>query len=149
MMTNQTPLQVQKREELLKALKWIRSRLEIGFRPDTAAAGFPGTTPSAGHCAAVSAIVARLFGGDLVSSRVDGLSHWYNRFYLESETVDCDITGDQFGHAPIQISDPGNIYSDACVRDWRELNLETLKRAILLAERSGITEAAKLLSGSP
>jgi hypothetical protein len=129
------------REELLRIVGPVRQQLEEGFRPDTAAGGFPVTTPSAGHCAAVSAILGGLLGAGMVSALVDGRSHWFNRIQLASESVDLDLTGDQFGFPPLQVSDAGRLYPGARVRQVADLNAETLRRATLLAERSRLTGA--------
>ncbi|OGB47762.1 MAG: hypothetical protein A3F76_08275 [Burkholderiales bacterium RIFCSPLOWO2_12_FULL_65_40] len=106
----------------------IRRRLR--FAPDTAA---PGTTGggSAGHCAAAAVIVRSELGGDFVSVRVDGRSHWYNRV----GGFDIDVTGDQFGRHAVQVG--ANLYPGSRVRHPSELTSETLWRARELARRSG------------
>lgn len=108
--------------------------------PDTAAPGFPGIAASAGQCAATALIVKELLGGDMVSARVEGLSHWFNRFRVNNAYVDADITGDQFGRPLIQIAAEGKLYQDTHLRAPGHLNEETLRRVRLLAERAGVEE---------
>jgi hypothetical protein len=129
------------RDEIEK-LTELRRRLEGAFHPDTASQGFPGTVPSTGHCAAVAAIVHELFGGEMVSTRIDGHSHWLNRLRLENRTLDADLTGDQFGRPEFQIAPAGELYPDVRIRQPAELNAETLERAELLARRAGLTDVS-------
>jgi len=131
--------------EFLKALRVLRDRLERGFAPDTAASGFSGTSPSTGHCAAVSTIVNEVLGGRLVSARVSGLSHWFNRVRVGRDDVDLDLTGDQFGFDAIQVAKAGALYPGTRVRTFLDLNTETLARARVLAGRSGLAEVASTL----
>src|SRR5262245_3293172 len=88
------------RDRLLKDLAVLRERLERAFRSDTAAAGYSGSAVSAGHCAAVAAIVHELLGGEFVSTTVHGQSHWLNRLYFDGQAADVDLTGDQFERPP-------------------------------------------------
>jgi hypothetical protein len=129
----------------IDTVRELRRRLDGAFRPDTASKGFPDTSPSSGHCAAVAAIVHELLGGEMVSALVDGYSHWINRVDCDGQKVDIDLTGDQFGRAPIQVGRPGELYPGLRVRTPVELNAETLERAQLLAERAGLTGAAQAL----
>ena len=131
--------------EFLKALGALRDRLERAFAPDTAASGFSGTSPSSGHCAAVSTIVNQVLGGSLVSAKVSGLSHWFNRVRVRGGDVDLDLTGDQFGFDAIQVAKAGTLYPDTRVRPFLDLNTETLGRARVLAGRSGLAEVVSTL----
>ena len=134
-------MNIDNRSMLVEAAKSLRHRLEQGFGPETAAQGFQGTTPSTGQCAAASTIIHRILGGELVSARVSGVSHWFNRITIGDKQVDLDLTGDQFGFPPIQISEAGHLYDSSRVRLPGELNVETLCRARLLAERAHLAEA--------
>jgi len=134
--------------EFLEAISTLRDRLERGFAPDTAASGFTGTSRSTGHCAAVSTIVNQVLGGSLVSAKVAGLSHWFNRVRVRGEDVDLDLTGDQFGFDAIQIAKAGELYPVTRVRPFLDLNTETLSRARVLAARSGLAEVASTLEKS-
>jgi hypothetical protein len=113
--------------------------LERAFTPDTAAKGFPLTTPSAGQCAAVSAIVHFDLGAELASAHVGGLSHWFNRFPVGEASLDVDLTGDQFGQPPVQVAVSGSLYEDTRRRNPSELHVETLERARRLADRAGLS----------
>lgn len=121
----------------------LRNKLEPHFAPDTAVPGgaIP-DIPSAGHCAAVSALLVQgaLGLGEVqcVSTTIAEQSHWFNRVKLGKWTYDVDITGDQFGRPSVQIDAEGKLYTNARVRDKGELNAETLERAKLLASRAGI-----------
>jgi hypothetical protein len=128
-----------------ETLRDLRRRLEYAFGADTASGGFPGTAPSTGHCAAVAAIVHELLGGEMVSTRVEGHSHWLNRLTFGSRTIDADLTGDQFGRPELQVADPGELYPELRVRSEAELTAETLTRAELLAKRAGLSDVSVAL----
>jgi hypothetical protein len=126
---------------LMEALESLRKRLDTAFRSDTAAQGFAGSTPSAGHCAAVAVIVRELLGGDTVSTHIDGHSHWLNRIRVAGRSMDVDLTGDQFGRPGLQMADAGTLYPETRVRSRTEVTTETLARALVLAQRADLTEA--------
>jgi hypothetical protein len=114
----------------------IRSALEPVFSADTAVPGSSGCVPSAGHCAAVAALVRRRLGGWLVSAVVGNESHWFNRVRAGNRLIDLDLAGDQFGRAPIQIATCGHLYKGTRVRRPHELLPETLARAERLEKRA-------------
>lgn len=118
-----------------RVIEAVRDRLDQVFQLDTAAPGTDHELPSAGHCAAVALILCEMFGGQLMSTKVNGQSHWFNR--LSDFGIDVDITGDQFGSPKIQISPIGWLYRDARERQFEEANPETLYRAGKLAKRAG------------
>lgn len=128
---------------LLASAAELRARLEPHFSEETAASGYSRTSPSAGHCAAVAAIVASgaqpgLEEATCVSATVEGGSHWFNRLTRAGESFDVDLTGDQFGRPAIQVARAGTLYSGTRERRTDELNEETRSRAALLAERAGL-----------
>lgn len=122
-------------DQLQRGLRALRGILEPAFSSDTAAPGFPETTPSAGHCAVVSALLHDKFGVTMVSTHVNGMSHWFSRIEWEGVLFDFDLTGDQFGFDPIQIAPAGELYQPSLVRQPVELNEETLRRVGLLGSR--------------
>lgn len=65
----------------------------------------------------------------MVSAIVDGQSHWYNRLRLDGHTVDIDVTGDQFGREPVQVSIDAPLYPHARVRPPADVNEETRRRS--------------------
>jgi hypothetical protein len=113
---------------LIANLERLRSIIEPQFRPDTASRQFRNRVPSSGHCAAVAAIVHVELGADLVSAMVDGVSHWFNRIRRGNETVDVDLTADQFGLPAIRIESAGSLYTDTRPRVLAELNEEWAHR---------------------
>lgn len=131
--------------ELTLFLQNLRARLERGFSSETAAPGFEGSTPSTGQCAAVAAVINQLLGGNLVSANVGGHSHWFNQISLGEITVEIDLTGDQFGRPPLQISQPSSLYPDTRLRTFNDLKPETLLRSAVLARRAGLTDAETAL----
>ncbi len=132
--------------ELLQRIRGLRSQLEKEFAPDTAAPGFAGNTPSTGHCAAVSTIIHEILGGDLVSAKVSGVSHWFNRLPgIDGLDLDVDLTGDQFGLSDVQVAAAGQLYPETRVRTFHELNYETLARARTLAARSGFPHVVAVI----
>ncbi len=132
-------------EQLRAILERVRQQLDPAFNVDTAASGFPATTASAGHCAAVSSILRVVLGAEMASARVNGLSHWFNRLQLSSgDDVDFDVTGDQFGCPAIQIASAGTLYPETRIRPFADLNEETRKRAALLAQRAGLSQSEQV-----
>jgi len=132
----------------LADLKRLRELLETAFSSETAAPGATnGRVPSAGHCAAVAIIVWVRFGGEFVSAKVQGTSHWFNRLKVHNRILDVDLTADQFGLPAIRWGKPGSLYPETRLRELHELREETIKRAILLAERAGLeAETSHLLA---
>jgi hypothetical protein len=126
------------RVALLQGLGELRSRLEQAFSPETAQFGKQGTSLSAGQCAAVAFIVYELLGGELVSAKVEGESHWFNRLPYADGEVDVDLTADQFGHTPIRVSNPGQLYWGTRTRRDSEVAAETRDRAKLLKQRVAV-----------
>lgn len=133
--------------QLLEALNDLRRRLDSGFSRETAWHGVRADKPSAGHCAAVSAIARSLFGGELMQTEVDGYEHWFNRFTCSDGTIDCDITADQFGGNPVKCSNAGKLYLSSRPMEPDSLTAETLFRASVLARRAGMEKVAALLDG--
>jgi hypothetical protein len=126
--------------ELTVFLRGLRAKLEREFTPDTAAQGVDGNGPAAGQCAAVAAIVNALLGGALISANVKGHSHWFNQIPVGLTKVEVDLTGDQYGRAPLQVATPWSLYSGSRIRTFPELTPETLARAAILAERAGLAD---------
>ncbi len=122
-------------------LRQLRARLEVAFSPETAAPGFKPSTPSAGHCALVAMIVQQCLGGQLVSAKVGGISHWYNRLVAREGAVEIDLTGDQFGFPAIQVS-LSELYPQSRARESSDLLAETLTRARKFAENAGLPDIA-------
>lgn len=50
------------------------------------------------HCGAVACIVKALFGGDIVTGRIKGVQHYWNRLpnYMEIDLTSCQFGGDGF-----------------------------------------------------
>src|SRR5207249_1503185 len=116
----------------------LRQRLESVFGPATSAPGFTGSAPSTGHCAAVSVIASKLLGASMVSTKIQGQSHWFNRLRVGDREIDFDLTGDQYGFCPVRYSDANKLYPGTKVRAYQDLNAETLRRARLLASKAGL-----------
>lgn len=124
---------------LLRAAMLPTLSLETGFGP------WEPDCPIAGHCAVAAYLGNRLFGWFMASTRENGQSHWFS---LCAETGDksipwihIDVTGDQFGHAPVRACiEP--LYSEWRTRGLHELTEETLRRAILVEKRILVHAAA-------
>lgn len=71
----------------------------------------------------------------MVSTIVDGVSHWFNRLRVEDQEWDFDLTGDQFGLPSLQIAASGTLYEHSRVRRWNELDARTLARLRLFLKR--------------
>ena len=123
---------------LEKEFEEFRNKIEPFFQPETASGEFNNSIPSTGHCAVVAAIIYSLYGGEMVSAIVDGVSHWFNRITIDQYIMDIDLTGDQFGEDKVQIMFSGDLYPNTKVRQYSELNKETLRRIGLFAGRAGI-----------
>lgn len=131
-------------EILRRELEDLRAKLQPVFAKDTALPGSSETYLVAGHCAAVSIIVRELYGGEFVSTLVDGKSHWFNRLFLDGVPGEVDITADQFGFETVRIGFSSHLYSAPRVRLYMELNAETRRRAAKLARRAGLGEIAQV-----
>ncbi len=129
---------IRSRPDLEKSIRSLRRALQRGFSPATSFPGTTSTTLSAGHCAAVAAIVHRKLGGNLVSAKIANESHWFNRIPIRDQWFVIDLTGDQFGRPPIQVVAAGTLYPGTKLRDPAELNKETLQRSAALAVRAGL-----------
>lgn len=134
-------------EEAQEAAAALRAALEPHFSADTAGPSGRAKTPSAGHCAVVSLLVRLHAGGSLVSTRLEGVSHWLNRVDIGGEEYDLDATGDQFGGNLVGLARAGTLYPDVRVRADAEVKAETIERAIRLATRAHLTHEAGLLAG--
>ncbi len=138
-----------KRTQLAEAATKLRAVLEPAFSIDTASRlQASGSGPSSGHCAAVALIAATALPCGLASARISGGSHWFNRVFLESGTYDMDLTGDQYGLAPVRVARKGGLYRGTAVRDVSQIDDETRLRAIRLANRAGLAEIAEILSAN-
>lgn len=124
---------------LRSRLNELRDRLEAVFTADTAVPGivYPATGSPAGHCAIVAKLLHDKLGGEFVSARVDGVSHWFNRLIDEGVWVDVDITGDQFHGERVRIGRPGKLWPDTDARSQYDLDVSksTLDRYALLCYR--------------
>lgn len=118
----------------IEKLTELRSRLDRAFSKETAHPSAKYTVPSSGHCAAVSKIVRDMFGGEFVSAKFAGGSHWFNRI----GNFDVDLTGDQYGFEPVRIAPAGELYDNARVREPHDMNEETRGRARILFERINV-----------
>jgi hypothetical protein len=132
-------------EEQMALLVQLRRSLSAHFATDTAYPGTQSPVPSAGHCAVVAAIVALTIGGQLARTTLHGLSHWMNRVRHDNQLWDIDLTGDQFGLPTIQVAHAGKLYPDGMVQDIASLNVETLQRALKLAERANMRDTVPRL----
>lgn len=134
-----------KEADIKEALLGLRRELEKGFSAETAAPGFAGHAPSTGQCAAVSVVLSKLLGAKMVSTRIEGQSHWLNRIRLGDEEYDVDLTGDQYQFSPVQLAPAEQLYPQARVRTDVDVSDETLRRAIILAERARFASVAAAL----
>ena len=81
----------------------------------------------------------------MVSTKIQGQSHWFNRLRVGDREIDFDLTGDQYGFRPVRYSDANKLYPGTKVRAYQDLNAETLRRARLLASKAGLDVIAKTL----
>ncbi len=90
--------------------------------------------PTKGHCAIVAAIIQIFFGGDLVSIKIEGHSHWFNRI----DGCYYDFTRDQYPGKSILVNQSLSIedWSMCRTRSIQEFNLDTMKRFALLFHKT-------------
>lgn len=120
--------------ELKEYLLQFREHLEYAFSPETSIDGQVSDTKSHGHCAVVSYLLHKKLNADMVSTTINGQSHWFNRLKVSEGTVEFDLTADQFGHGKVRIIF-GKLYDTEKDRDESELNEETLQRVEILERR--------------
>jgi hypothetical protein len=139
------------RDDLELRARELRARLDPWFSPETAVPGtlWEGAPSSTGHCAAVALIVQASMGGELQSTTVNGVSHWFNRIEATAGRLDVDITGDQFGRPRVQIKEAGELYPQTRSRAAGDVAPETLERAMVLSERAGLMEIVPSLRQHP
>jgi len=126
---------------LKQRLVEFRLQLAVAFSGETALPGARDDRTSAGQCAVAALVLRARFGGDLVSASHWGVSHWFNRVRTEDgELYDVDVTGDQFGFAPIRVAMGGTLFPRTIVRREDDVLDETWARAIRLATRAGLAE---------
>lgn len=92
----------------------LRNRLETAFSEETRNPGAPNNPPSTGHCLAVAVLVQRLLPENEVTLMVTsafGGNHYFNRVVTSEGVFDVDLTGDQFGLSPVQVSDELYMFS--------------------------------------
>jgi len=126
------------RDLLNQKLLALRAQLERGFSPETAQFGQQGSRPGTGQCAAVTLIVRDIFGGEMVSARVQDESHWFNRLCVDEGVVDVDLTADQFSETAVRVCQAGDLYPDTRIRRDSEVAEETRRRSTLLRQRAEI-----------
>lgn len=133
---------------LKEKLGFFREAFEKAWCDETALPGSLSDAISCGQCASTSIVLQQFLGGELVSTKVDGISHWFNRIKYTKE-YDVDITGDQFGRPAIQIAAPGLLYPSSRIRHEYEINSETIARARILFRKlngKGIKPSLSCLS---
>lgn len=56
----------------------------------------PGVSPLAGMCSTVAVLVQGMFGGDVLSGKVQGVMHYWNRLPggFEADLTSCQFGGD-------------------------------------------------------
>lgn len=120
---------------IIEELKYLRELLQLHFSPETSYLGKESVIPSTGHCAVVAVIIYFLFNAQLVSTRIDKVSHWFNRIRINGSDYDCDLTGDQFGFEPFKIDLADSLYDDTRTRTIDEVDMGTFNRAFLLIKK--------------
>lgn len=124
-------------------MRLLRRLLELEFSDDLRNQPAPeGCIPSTGHCAIVANLCTSLWDMDLRSTTIQGQSHWYSRYYYDVDGcehfIDIDLTGDQFGLPPVQISEPlVDLYPESRRRGFWEIDENTEKRTRNLLRRLG------------
>jgi hypothetical protein len=120
-----------------KELAQIRNALDLCFSDNTANPSSDRTLPSAGHCAVVAMLINELYGGDYVSTIINGQSHWYNKIYIGGDMLYMwvDLTGDQFGFNRIEYTFDEPLYPDTRTRNPDELNENTKQRFMVFSSR--------------
>lgn len=120
--------------QLGNTLARFRKLYNKAFNADTVYGGtFNAESPAAGHCAIVAMDVFFSLGGELVSCKVGGISHWYNLI----NGVYLDVTGDQFGRPVIQIGKTPLYEGEHKSRNIKEVSEETWNRYKIFVSRLG------------
>jgi hypothetical protein len=90
---------------VMRELHDLRSVMGDAFRCATAFGSCIDGVPSAGHCLLASIAVQELYGGEIRTSIVEGIPHYWNRLDYERGLGDLevDLTADQFGREPVLI----------------------------------------------
>lgn len=120
---------------IIEQLKHLRELLELHFSAETSFSGVKSKIPSTGHCAVVALIIYFAFNALIVSTKINGVSHWFNRLRINGSDYDFDLTGDQFGFEPFKIDLANSLYNDTRIRCIDEVDMHTFNRAFLLIKK--------------
>ncbi len=128
-------------------LSQLRNYLELYFKSDTSNNPSLYKGGSHGHCVMVSMLLHKLFDAKFLSTKFEETSHWFSRLTLhDGKLADVDLTGDQFGHDKVRIKSINELYSDAQIRNSREINSETQSRFATFLSRIDVKYIARILN---
>lgn len=125
-------------QELEAFTKNLRSKLLIIWADDTRAPNSTTQTLSAGHCAVTARLIKELLPASrMVSTKIEGQSHWFNQVAMNGYFWTLDLTPDQFDPEVeyILTNAPEGPYTSPKVRNISEINEETNSRYRLLQSR--------------
>jgi hypothetical protein len=99
------PKAPQKIPVLWREFAGLRACMERVFTCDTAFGACKDWAPSAGHCLLSAMVVQELYDGDIRTSSVENVPHYWNRIpYIGGDgELEVDLTADQFGRDPVLI----------------------------------------------
>ena len=108
------------------------------FNKDTCYGKYNEAIPSTGHCVMSALYLYEIFDGHVMSSKVNNVSHWFNRIGWGGKIYDIDLTGDQFGFDEImvrRINDGAGLYGGSVIRDINGLGKSVIDRYSKFRER--------------
>ena len=107
----------------LSALRFL-----MVFSRETAYGGVWTEGSSQGHCAVAAIIVRYIFGGNLVSTIINGESHWFNQL----GNLYIDITADQYGPDKVMIEEHlyPTLIRERFDNDIKEETMERVRKLI-------------------
>lgn len=109
----------------------LRQLFNPVFGADTACEYKEYTSGSRGHCACVALIYWNIYGGDMASTIINNESHWYNKIIQNGQSLDVDLTLDQYDGTK-QVHIAPLLHPIFKIRSVSEINSKTAQRSLLL-----------------
>jgi len=129
-------------DTFVERLRELRGKLERGYKISARGSHYVAST---GQCAATALVVQLASGGRLISTTINGTSHWFNRIIVGTSAYDVDLTGDQFGFDAVRVAPANLLHTATRIRPLADVHAETIARAVQLARRSGLQAVADAL----
>jgi len=83
----------------------------------------------------------------MISTYIDGISHWFNEVFIDGVRYQFDLTADQFDLDKVIVG-TSPIHGEYRVRSLEDVNQETFFRTALLADKMGLSETVSKIKAN-